>query len=368
MSAPISHFTESPTSLAWSPDGRWLAFTMAAPAERKPLKVELPQAPQGASWADPPKLIDRLVYRIDGEGYLPPSFSQLFVIAAEGGPARQLTRGDFDHEGPPAWSSDSTALYISANRRPDVDYEPLDTEIYRVDIADGSIRALTDRRGPDTHPVVSPDGKHIAYLGFDDQRLGYQRTQLYVMDADGSHSHSLTEGLDRDAGEPQWSGDGKRILFEYGDRGRDQARKHRSERPRAYARERPGRRRRDTSLHGRIFHRRRVTAASRTCKPRPALHRRSPPEPAPETSSTLTALSANLLDQRTLGTLEEIDFDSSADGRKIQGWIVKPPHFDAAKMYPLLLEIHGGPFAAYGAELRGGACSCTPPRVMWSCT
>ena len=71
VSAPISHFTESPTSLAWSPDGRWLAFTMPAPAERRPLKVELPQAPKGASSADPPKLIDRLVYRIDGEGYCP---------------------------------------------------------------------------------------------------------------------------------------------------------------------------------------------------------------------------------------------------------------------------------------------------------
>ena len=85
----------------------------------------------------------------------------------------------------PAWSADSNAVYVSANRRPDADYEPLDSEIYRVDLADGSMHALTDRRGPDTHPVVSPDGKHIAYLGFDDQRLGYQRTQLYVMDADG---------------------------------------------------------------------------------------------------------------------------------------------------------------------------------------
>ena len=108
VAAPITHFTESPQSLAWSPDGRWLAFTMAVPAERKPLKVELPQAPKGASWADPPKLIDRLVYRIDGEGYLPQSFTHLFVVAADGGPARQLTHGDFDHDGPPAWSADST--------------------------------------------------------------------------------------------------------------------------------------------------------------------------------------------------------------------------------------------------------------------
>ena len=69
VSAPISHFTESPQNLAWSPDGRWLGFTMAVPAEHKPLKVDLPQAPKGASWAEPPKIIDRSCIRIDGEGY-----------------------------------------------------------------------------------------------------------------------------------------------------------------------------------------------------------------------------------------------------------------------------------------------------------
>ena len=65
-------------------------------------------------------------------------------------------------------------VLISANRRADADYEPLDSEIYRVDLSDDSLHALTDRRGPDRHPVASPDGKHIAYLGFDDKQLGYQ--------------------------------------------------------------------------------------------------------------------------------------------------------------------------------------------------
>ena len=313
VSAPISHFTESPTSLAWSPDGRWLAFTMAVPAERKPLKVELPQAPQGASWADPPKLIDRLVYRIDGEGYLPATFNQLFVIATDG------------------------------------DYDPLDTEIYRVDLADGSMRALTDRRGPDNHPVVSPDGKHIAYLGFDDQRLGYQRTQLYVMDTDGSHSRSLSAAFDRDVGEPQWSGDGKRIFCEYGDRGTTKlATMDMSGTVRTLAGDMGGA---DVT--------RPYTGGSFTVarNGRFAYMQASPVAPAALATgtdtrdiSTLTALSANLLAQRTLGTVEEITFDSSADGRKIQGWIVKPPHFDAARKHPLVLEIHGGPFAAYGAS------------------
>src|SRR5271170_2996136 len=219
ISAPISNFTESPGALAWSPDGRWLAFMMSVPQERKPLKVELPETPKNAKWAEPPKLIDRMVFRADGEGYLPNVFSQLFIIGADGGAVRQLTHGDYDHAGRPAFTADGNSVLITANRRADADYEPRDTEIYRVDLSDDSIHALTDRRGPDHHPVVSPDGKHIAYLGFDDKRQGYQATQLYVMDSDGSHSRSLTPALDRDAAAPRWSGDSRQLIFQYEDSG-----------------------------------------------------------------------------------------------------------------------------------------------------
>jgi Tol biopolymer transport system component len=219
ISAPISNFTEQPSALAWSPDGRWLAFMMSVPQERKPLKVELPETPKNAKWADPPKLIDRMVFRADGEGYLPSTFSQLFIVSADGGAARQLTHGDFDTSGPPAFTADGTGILVSANRRADADYDPLDSEIYRVDLSEGSLHALTDRRGPDRHPVPSPDGKHIAYLGFDDKQLGYQATQLYVMDSDGSHAHSLTGSLDRDAASPRWLADSKTLAFQYDDHG-----------------------------------------------------------------------------------------------------------------------------------------------------
>jgi acylaminoacyl-peptidase len=345
--AAISHFAESPTSLAWSPDGRLLAFTMSVPAERKPLKVELPEAPKGATWAEPPKLIDRMIYRVDGEGYLPNTFSQLFIVSADGGPARQMTHGDFDHGGTPAWSADGRALFISANRRADADLEPLDSEIYRVDVADGSMQALTDRRGPDTNPVISPDGRHVAYLGFDDKRLGYQPTQLYVMDADGAHARTLTAALDRDVEGPRWSGDGKEIFFQYPDHGSiNLAAIDMSGKIRVLAGDvgsgdvtRP-------YTGGEFSVARNGRFAYTQGSPL------APPALASGTSArdiaTLAALSGNVLDQRALGALEGISFASTADGRKIQGWIVKPPHFDASKKYPLVLEIHGGPFDSYG--------------------
>jgi dipeptidyl aminopeptidase/acylaminoacyl peptidase len=350
--AAISNFTESPQGLTWSPDGRWLAFTMPVPAERKPLKVELPEAPKNAKWADPPKLIDRMVYRVDGAGYLPNVFNQLFLIAADGGAARQLTEGDFDTAGTPSFTVDGKSVLVAANRRPDAEYEPLDSEIYRVDLADDSIHALTDRRGPDSDPVASPDGKHIAYLGFDDKRLGYQATQLYVMDSDGSHSHSITANLDRDAAAPHWSGDGRQLLFQFDDHGSIKiAAIDLQGKIRVLADDLGGS---DISrpYSGGSFS---VAAAVKGANPRFAYTRAAALAPAALASGTssgdivtLTALSDTVLRQRTLGALEEISFDSSVDHRRIQGWIVKPPRFDPARKYPLLLEIHGGPFASYG--------------------
>ena len=346
ISAAISNFTETPGGLAWSPDGRWLAFMMSVPQERKPLKVELPETPKNAKWADPPKLIDRMVFRADGEGYLPSTFTQLFIVSAEGGAARQLTHGDFDHQGPPAFTADGTAILISANRRADADYDPLDSEIYRVNLADGSLHALTDRRGPDRHPVPSPDGKHIAYLGFDDKQLGYQATQLYVMDSDGSHAHSITASLDRDAASPKWLGDAKTLVFQYDDHGSTKiAAIDLSGKMRALAEGVGGA---DVSRpysggsfsiapNGRFA----FTLASAT-KPAALATGTSPRD-----IKTLGALSDNLLEQRTIGALEEVTFDSTPDHRRMQGWIVKPPGFDPAKKYPFVLEIHGGPFAMY---------------------
>lgn len=349
VSTAVSNLTETPSSLAWSPDGRWLAFTMAVPAEHKPMKVDLPEAPKNATWAAPPKFIDRTVFRVDGEGYLPNSYNQVFLIGADGGAAHQLTHGDFDHSGTPSFSADGDNIYIAANRRADAEYERADGEIYRVDLADDSIHAITDRRGPDLNPVVSPDGKHIAYLGFDDKHLGYQAIQLYVMDLDGAHVRSLTATLDRDASLPQWSGDSKSVYFQYEDH--------------AVIRvanvDLAGKRRDVLSGVGGADVTRPYSGGSYTVarQGRIAFMRAAalaPPALAVATSArdvvALTSFSSTLLESRSLGMVEEVNFPSALDAKPLQGWIVKPPGFDPQKKYPFLLEIHGGPFATYAAN------------------
>lgn len=347
--AALTNLPEDPSDFTWAPDSRQLAFLMPTPAARKPLEVDLPKPPKDAKWAEPVKFIDRVVYRADGEGYLPDAFTQVFLVGANGGTARQLTQGDFDHRGTLSFTPDGAHLLLSANRRADADYEPLDSEIYSIDVANGALRALTDRRGPDHSPAVSPDGKQVAYLGFDDRHLGYQVTQLYVMDIDGKNARSLTVSLDRDANSPQWSGDGRQIYFQYDDRGATRIA--------------------GVDLKGKI----RVLANdlggtdvtrpyaggsfSVSRKGRFAYTRASTNQPAmlgTGTSatdiSTLITLNDNSLARLHLGKVEEINFESSADKRKLQGWIITPPQFDPTRKYPLLLEIHGGPFANYGSR------------------
>ncbi len=354
-SGAITRLPEAPHNLAWSPDGRWLAFTMPVPAERKPFDIELPKAPEGASWAEPPKVIDRMVYRADGEGFLPDTFGQVFVIAASGGAARQLTSGDFDHSGStPAFAADSRSLLISANRRADADFEPNDSEVYRIELQSGEISALTDRRGPDTDPITSADGRYIAWLGFDDRYQGYQVTQLYVRDLRSGTTRSLTPSLDRDVENPQFSADSRSIWFQYDDRGHTRiARMGLDGRLQTFADDLGGT---DVTRpysggsfsvarDGRFAYTRRSTQAPAELATGTAGN-----GPAAARIVQLTSLNTVGTGARDLSEVELLEFSSKADGLPLQGWVLKPPGFDPAKKYPLILEIHGGPFTNYQGQ------------------
>ena len=348
--AAITHLAHSPANLAWSPDGKWIAFTMFIPETPKSI-VHMPSKPDGADWGPPIKYIDNLLYRRDGSGYVQPGHVHLFVAPAEGGAPRQLTSGPYN-DGEPCWSPDGKSLLFTANRHDDAEYDPLNDEIYEVSVDSGALKPLTNRAGPDNSPAVSPDGKLIAFTGFDDKAQGYQVTHLYVMNRDGSGARVVTGAFDRDVSSPQWSGDGRGIYVQYDDEGDTKvglvtldgkvapivAHVGGLDLGRPY-----GAGQYSVSHTGRV-------AFTETEPDHPADVAVSAARTAKggDASVRLTRLNEGLFSHKTLGAVQELRYKSSFDGRGIEGWIITPPGFDASKKYPLLLEIHGGPYADYG--------------------
>ncbi len=347
--ARITNLEQAPEAIAWSPDGKWLSYSALVPG-KGPHLADLPAPPAGAKWAEPASAYDRTIYRFNGAGYLKPGFMQIFVVSAEGGAPRQVTNGQFANGGNEfgptraSWTPDGKFLIVSANRHPESDHESFDTEIYEFAVADGSLRALTHRKGPDNNPVVSPNGKWIAYTGFDDRYQGHQTTKLCLMSRDGAGAKSISEKLDRDVQSPEWAPDNSGLYFTYNDQGdtklgfcsTDGACKQVAEHVAAA-----------TSAYG---------GGSFSVSHSGILaytYGRSdlPGDIAVSNmgaTRVLTSLNQDLLLQKKPGHVEEIWYESSKDHRKIQGWIVHPPDFDPAKKYPLILEIHGGPFGDYG--------------------
>lgn len=344
--AELTQVTESPSNLVFSPDGEWLAFTMRVAADTRPL-ARMPTRPRGAEWAPSVRVIDRIGYRIDGAGYVRPGYSHVFVVPAEGGTPRQITRGDFQHRAEPVWSADGRSLFVVSNRHPDWERQPQRSELYRVDIETGAMTALTDRDGPDQQPALSPDGRRLAWVGYDDRRLGHQTARLYVADADGSNRRELTANFDYSVQSPAWDRAGRGLYFGYDREGVTRigwiavsggtveevvAEVGGTAMGRPY----PGgsfsvANGRIAYTHGSVDRPAEVAVVERGRRPR-----------------VLTDLNTDALGHKHLGKVEELWLKSSADGLDIQAWIVKPPGFDPARRYPLLLEIHGGPFANYG--------------------
>ncbi len=339
----VTRLENSPSGARWSPDGRWIAFTSRVGAKAEFAGVALPGRPKGAKWAAEPKVVERAAYKRDRAGYVDTGWTHVFVVPAEGGTARRLTHGDWNHSGV-RWSPDGAELYFTSFRDEEADRPEhwQESEIYAVAVATGEVRRLTDRRGADSGPVPSPDGSLIAYTGSDAHRDTYRNREIHVMNRDGSGSRVISGDYDRQTGAMTWAPDGSGLYFNVRRDGYGQLH---------FVSLDGGVRALTTGEH--------IFAMSSFADDGTAVGTvSSAHEPGdvyrfdladPASAVRLTSVNADVLGHVALGEVEEIWYDSEDDFR-VQGWIVKPPDFDPARKYPLMLVIHGGPHGMYNGS------------------
>tara|TARA_B110001452_G_scaffold124794_1_gene103528 strand:+ start:622 stop:2691 length:2070 start_codon:yes stop_codon:yes gene_type:complete len=352
----LTNIQSSIGNVEWSSDDKYLLFNSFVESTDSRF-IKMPKKPKGADWNSPPIEIDDMVYRYDGGGYRRSGNNQIFILPVEGGTPRQVSSLE-KNPSSAVWLGRDKVLF-SANLHDNSDFEPNNSEIYVLDIKSGEVKQLTTRFGPDMSPVVSPDNSKIAFLGYDDKYLSYQQNSLYVMDADGSNVKLVSEGFDRNIGNRciachrktevnaiNWMRDGKGLYFQYDTEGMTKIS--------------------SISLSGKVkdivdevgglSFGTPYSGGSYTISPsgRYAFTYGNVYNPADlavgynGSKDRLTYLNKDLFDYKELGRVEEVWYESSYDGKKIQGWLVYPPNFDPAINYPLILEIHGGPFLNYG--------------------
>ena len=332
----ITHLENSPGNVEWSPDGTQIAFTMSVDSDH-PWPISLPGRPDGANWTEGPKVVDRLVYRRDRRGYIDGGYSHLFVVPADGGTARQLTDGDWNHNGV-AWTPDGAEILFTSLRVEDAEHEWRQSDIYSVSIANGDITRLTDRSGPDGSPLPSPDGRLIAFTGNDLTTDTYITPKLYVMNRDGSNVRMISDGFDRRGSGMIWADDGSGFYMTVRTEGTSNL---------YFASVRGGVRPVTEGNHmlsvSTIGSGMAVGTLSDYHRPGDLV---SFPLTDPGRITQLTEVNADVLHGVALGEVEEVWYKSVED-YDIQGWIIKPPDFDPSKKYPLILAIHGGPHGMY---------------------
>ncbi len=338
--AQLTRLDTEPSAPRWSPDSSKIVFTVRVLDETSPLPIKLPKTPRGAELAKGAVLVDRTVWGADGTGAVAKGYTHVFLVDAHtGGISRQITSGDYNHAGP-SFSPDGKTIYVSGIRKPDAEYLKGDSEIYAISLDSLEVKTLTDRKGGDSQPLVSPDGKWIAYVGFDEKGYTNDISSLHLMDASGGGKRILAGALPSSPGDITWGSDG--VYYSMEEKGEKNvyfvSTKVAGATPQKIT---AG----AHMLNGLSMAKSGLNAAVKTSSKEPGtlvsftLLR-------PNDHRVLVDVNKDVLEGVTLADSEEI-WVTSADGLKVQGWLMKPANFDPAKKYPLVMWIHGGPWSMY---------------------
>ena len=344
--AKVTDIAMGPNSLSFSPDGTQIAFSMFTPTKNKPL-FSLPFKPKGAKWAEQAHYIDDTLFQRDGAGMNKPGNLQVYIVPAIGGTPRQITSSAHHHTGAIAWTKDSKTLIVSANTRDNAELDPNNSDLLAIDIKTSKITKLTDTTGPEGSPVISPDGKRIAFTGYEDDGKSFQNNELYVMNTDGSQVKLLTPKLDRSVSSIRWADNSKGLYFSYDKDGKKNV---------AYV-----------TLSGKLTNKTNALGGLSIGRPytsgqfdvtdsgKVVYTHSNGTQPADLAVvdkrgrvTKLTDLNSDVFGHKVTNKPELLTVKSSVDKRELQAWIVTPPNFDPNKKYPMILEIHGGPHTAYG--------------------
>jgi dipeptidyl aminopeptidase/acylaminoacyl peptidase len=341
----VTHATEKIADASWSPDGRSIAFSMFLP-QKNTWSISMPPEPQGAKWTAPPRIVKSLHYRQDQVGFLEDGYTQLFVVQADGGAPRQLTSGKWSVGAGELrgavmtdWTPDSKSIVFQADRSTDADLNYQSSQLLVAEAATGTLRELVSKPGNWGRPVVSPDGRTVAFTGYPAASHTHSVADLYLVPFSGGEPRKISGDYDRDPLNLRWAPDGSGLYFDADDHGSRNVQ---------FAAIAGGVKLITSGVH--------VLTMDSVSSDLMAVGTSSDPENPPEVVRfnlrrpqeivKLTSVNAGLLAGKKLAKTEEINYPSTGEA-KVQAWVVKPPDFDATKKYPLILEIHGGPFAMY---------------------
>jgi len=341
--------------LAFSPDGRKLAIVYVP--QDPDAKEREEKKKRGEPGADSPRVraITRLFYKLDGMGFIPKGRFHIWLVDVETGKARPLTSDDRYDESSPTWSPDGRWIYFNSNRTADPDFDLERVFIWRIRARGGEVEPVRTFDGPSTTFSLSPDGKWIAFLGYDDADAPWntRHTKLWLAPATGGRPVELAGSLDRGCENstindtfgtgstppPVWSPDGQWIYFVVSSEGSTELwRTHIRRRKPARVIGRPG-----VIVHYDIHFPTRTVYAS-------FADTRTPGELCAFTGRGMTARTLTAfnkwLDERIVIQPEEFWFEGKGRHR-LQGWIL-PGRRRGGSKGPAVLYIHGGPATQYG--------------------